>query len=124
MGNAKIKNYRDLEVWQRAKVFAVEIYRITETFPHREQYSLTDQIRRAAVSIPSNIAEGHIKRSDRVFANHLDMALGSAAELSTQLEIALDVGYLRPGDYQTLQAELEEITKMLFGLLATVTGKR
>ncbi len=63
MSNARVRSYRDLHVWQRAKAFAVEIYRVTEPFPRKEQYGLTDQIRRAAVSIPSNIAEGHIKRS-------------------------------------------------------------
>jgi four helix bundle protein len=122
MDQSKIKSYRDLMVWQRAKAFAVEIYRVTETFPRREQYSLTDQIRRSAVSIPSNIAEGHIKRSDKVFANHLDIALGSAAELDTQLEIALEVSYLKPETYQSLVAELQEIMKMLRGLLKAVSG--
>lgn len=121
MDQSKIKSYRDLMVWQRAKAFAVEIYRVTETFPRREWYSLTDQIRRAAVSIPSNIAEGHIKRSDKVFANHLDIALGSAAELDTQLEIALEVSYLKPETYKSLVAELQEIMKMLRGLLKTVS---
>ncbi|NIV32454.1 MAG: four helix bundle protein [Anaerolineae bacterium] len=124
MDKAKVRSYRDLQVWQRAKAFAVEIYRTTESFPRREQYGLTNQIRRAAVSIPSNIAEGHIKRSDKVFANHLDIALGSAAELDTQLEIARQVGYLEAQTYQALAAELQEITKMLFGLLAVVRGKR
>ncbi|NOZ26863.1 MAG: four helix bundle protein [Chloroflexi bacterium] len=119
-----MRSYRDLEVWQRAKALAVEIYRITESFPRREQYGLTGQVRRAAISIPSNIAEGHVRRSDKVLANHINIALGSAAELSTQLDIALDVGYLQPEDYQPLQDELQEITKMLFGLLATITGKR
>jgi len=124
MDKAKVRSYRDLQVWQRAKAFAVEIYRTTESFPRREQYGLTNQIRRAAVSIPSNIAEGHIKRSDKVFANHLDIALGSAAELDTQLEIARQVGYLEAQTHQALAAELQEITKMLFGLLAVVRGKR
>lgn len=121
MQTKTIKSYRDLAVWQRAKTFAVEIYRTTNGFPRREQYSLTNQIRRSAVSIPSNVAEGHIKRSDKVFANHLDIALGSAAELDTQLEIALNVGYLRPEVYTSLSAELQEIMKMLRGLLKTVS---
>ena len=120
----KVRSYRDLKVWQRSKAFAVEIYRVTEPLPRKERYGLTDQIRRAAVSIPSNIAEGHIRRSDKVFANYLDIALGSAAELSTQLEITLEVGYLDTRTCQALAAELEEITKMLFGLLAVITGKR
>ena len=70
----KVRSYRDLKVWQRARALAVDLYRITETFPKREQYGLTSQVRRAAVSIASNIAEGHIRRSDKVFANHLDIA--------------------------------------------------
>jgi four helix bundle protein len=124
MSNVRVRSYRDLHVWQRAKAFAVAIYRVTEPFPREEQYGLADQIRRAAVSIPSNIAEGHIKRSDEVLASHLDIALGSAAELDTQLEIALEIGYLETQIHQALAAELQEITKMLFGLLAVVTGKR
>jgi four helix bundle protein len=120
MSQSKIKSYRDLTVWQRSKAFAVEIYRVTKSFPREERYSLTDQIRRAAVSVPSNIAEGHIRQSDKVFANHLDVALGSSAELDTQLEIALDVGYLKPEIYKTLVAELQEIMKMLRGLLKAV----
>lgn len=115
-----VRNYRDLKVWQRSKAFAVRIYRETDAFPRKEQYSLTDQIRRAAVSIPSNVAEGHIKRSDKVFANQLDVALGSAAELDTQLEIALEVGYLKETIYQPLVTELQEIMKMLWGLRKTV----
>lgn len=123
MEKVKVRNYRDLQVWQRSKALAVEIYRITATFPQREQYGLVDQMRRAAVSIPSNIAEGHISRSPKIFARHINIALGSAAELSTQLEIARDIGYLVGPVYQSLQGELEEIVKMLFGLLATVTHK-
>ena len=121
MSGFKIKSYRDLTVWQRAKAFAVETYRVTDTFPRREQYSLTDQIRRAAVSIPSNVAEGQIRRSDKIFANHLDIALGSSAELDTQFEIALEVGYLKPENYETLVTELQEIMKMLRGLLKAVS---
>jgi len=121
MSKPKVKSYRDLVVWQRAKAFAVEIYRVTEAFPRKEQYSLTDQVRRAAVSVPSNIAEGHIKRSDREFARHLDIALGSAAELDTQLEIALDVGYLQPETYNALATELQEIMMMLHGLMKAVS---
>ena len=121
MPTTKIKNYRDLQVWQRAKAFAVTIYRITDDFPRREQYSLTDQIRRAAVSIPSNIAEGHVRQSDKAFAHHLHIALGSAAELDTQLEIALEVGYVKPPVHQELIAELTEIIKMLRGLIRAVS---
>ncbi len=121
MERGKVRSYRDLQVWQRSKALAVEIYRVTAAFPPQDQYGLADQMRRAAVSIPSNIAEGHIRRSPKVFAQHIDIALGSAAELSTQLEIARDIGYMTESVYQSLQNELEEIVKMLFGLLSTVT---
>lgn len=83
---------------------------------------LTDQIRRAAVSIPSNVAEGQIRHSQRVFANHVDIALGSAAELSTQLLIAREIGYLSPEDHRRLADELTEITKMLHGLYRSISG--
>jgi len=119
----KVRNYRDLQVWQRSRALAVEVYRITESFPPHERYSLADQMRRAAVSIPSNIAEGHIRQSPRVFAQHIDIALGSVAELSTQIDIALAVGYLSEETSQTLQSNLEEIAKMLFGLRTAVAQK-
>jgi four helix bundle protein len=125
MDKGPVKNYRDLVVWQRAKAFAVDMYRISGTFPHNERYGMTDQIRRAAVSIASNTAEGHIRRSDRAFANHLDIALGSAAELDTQLDIALAVDYLGRGQHDELAGELLEIIKMLCGLSKTVrTGRQ
>ena len=123
MSNVKVKSYRDLHVWQRSVQFAVEIYRVTRGFPKHELYGgLTDQIRRSAVSIPSNIAEGQIRHSQRVFANHVDIALGSAAELGTQLLIAREIGYLSPEDHRRLTDELTEITKMLHGLHRAVRG--
>jgi four helix bundle protein len=121
MNQPRIKSYRDLEVWRRSKAFVVEIYRVTREFPRHERFGLSDQMQRAAVSIPSNIAEGHIKGSDKAFAFHLNVALGSAAELDTQLEIALEVGYLQSEKYRALAAELQEIMKMLRGLLKVVS---
>ena len=124
MGSVKVRSYRDLHVWQRAVDFAVAIYRVTRGFPKHEVYGgLTDQIRRAAVSVPSNVAEGQARHSQRVFARHVDIALGSAAELSTQLLIAREIGYLSPEDHQRLSDELTEITKMLHGLYRSVSGQ-
>ena len=119
-----IRNYKDLLVWQRALAFAVEIYRATQRFPREEIYGLTSQIRRAAVSLPSNIAEGQARSTDPAFANHLDIALGSAAELETQLTIACEVGYLSAAVHERLCAELTEITRMIYGLLHKVRGNR
>lgn len=122
MSESRIKSYRDLEVWRRSKAFVVEIYQVTRSFPRYERLGLSSQMQRAAVSVPSNIAEGHMKGSDKSFAFHLNVALGSAAELDTQLEIALDVDYLQSEMYQKLATELQEVMKMLRGLLKVVAG--
>lgn len=97
-----------------------EIYRITVAFPRCEQFGLTSQIRRASVSIASNIAEGKRRKRQAVFLNHLDIALGSQAEVDVQLEIAARVGFLPASDYARLQALVVEIGKMLNGLIASM----
>jgi len=112
-----------LIVWQRAVDFTVKIYTVTKNFPREEMYGLTSQIRRASVSIPSNIAEGQARNTKSAFANHLDIALGSAAELETQLTIALKIGYLQQSEYENLTTNLVEITRMLYGLLNKVRPK-
>ena len=117
----RVRSHRDLVVWQRGIEFAVWVYRATDGFPKQEVYGLTDQIRRAAVSIPANIAEGQGRRTDGAFAHYLDIALGSAAELDTHLQIALQLNYLSKQEHQDLLAELTEITKMLHGLYRTVS---
>jgi len=119
-----IRGFKDLIVWQRSVALAVKIYHITREFPRDEIYGLTSQIRRAAISIPSNIAEGHGKGSKPSFASHLDIALGSAAELETQLEIALKIGYLQQNEFDPLLNELTEIVRMLYGLLNKVQPNR
>lgn len=88
MDNKKISSYKDLLVWQKALELSVEIYNLTENFPKEEIYGLTSQIRRAAVSIPSNIAEGRYRGSKKDFSQFLRIAYASGAELETQLEIA------------------------------------
>jgi four helix bundle protein len=91
---SEISSYRDLRVWQSAVEFTVKIYEATPTFPNSEIYGLTTQMRHAAVSIPSNIAEGHT-RSQKEFAHFLTRVLSSLAELETQLEIAQRIGLIR-----------------------------
>jgi len=88
------KSYRDLEAWQKAVDFVEMIYRITHGFPSEERFGLTNQLRRAAVSVPSNIAEGQGRRSGKNFARFLAMALGSLAEVETQLLISMRLGYI------------------------------
>lgn len=88
---AAIKSYRDLEVWQKAMLLAESCYRWTEEFPKREIYGLASQLRRAAVSIASNIAEGNSRRSRQAYLNHLSITLGSQSEVETQVELAPDL---------------------------------
>jgi four helix bundle protein len=119
-----IRGFKDLIVWQKSVALAVRVYQVTKNFPREEIYGLTSQIRRAVVSIPSNIAEGHGKGSKPSFASHIDIALGSAAELETQLEIALKIGYIPQTDFDSLLNELTEIVRMLYGLLNKVQPDR
>ncbi|MBI2842346.1 MAG: four helix bundle protein [Armatimonadetes bacterium] len=92
--SATIKSFRDLRVWQAGMDLVEEVYRLTKTFPSQELYGLASQIQRSAVSIPSNIAEGHTREHGKEYLNHISMAQGSLAELQTQLEIAARLGYL------------------------------
>lgn len=117
-----VRSYRDLKVWQRAKNLAVSVYGLTKIFPKDELYGLTSQIRRAAVSVPSNIAEGQ-GRSTRDYLRFIDIAYGSLSELETQLEIALDLQYVSEDNLRPLLADTEEIGKMLNGLSQSLKAK-
>ena len=97
----QIKNYKDLIVWQKAMDLAAEIHRLTRSFPREELYGLTSQIRRAAVSVPSNIAEGQARQSTAEFRNFLSISQGSLAEVETQLLLAQRFQYLQPQDAAT-----------------------
>ena len=110
------ERFEDLQVWQKAKTLTVTLYKVTEDFPRHEIFGLTSQIRRAAVSIVANIAEGSDRRSANAFANFLDIALGSASELRAHIYIAEGVGYIAPEQKQLLLASLVEITRMLNSL--------
>jgi four helix bundle protein len=111
-----VKSYRDLKVWQVAVDLVTEVYRLTAGFPRNEAYGLSSQIQRAAVSIPSNIAEGHARNSDKEFNHFLGIALGSLAELETQLIIAERLGFIEKDKVQTVLARCDEIGKMIRGL--------
>jgi four helix bundle protein len=113
-------SFRGLKVWQRSMTLVEEIYTATSAFPRHEQFGLTSQIRRASVSIPSNIAEGKRRKRQLVYLNHLDVALGSQGEVEVQLEIARRVGFLKSDDYERIQAIVEEVGRMLNGLIASV----
>lgn len=116
-----IESYRSLQVWQKSVDFAVLVYRWVGRFPKHEQYGLASQIQRAAVSIPSNIAEGKERQSDRDFARFITMAMGSLAELETQLLIAQRLGYLDESDWQDAMFLSDEIGKMLRSLHKTLS---
>jgi len=109
-----MKGHHKLEVWKRSINLVTEIYKVTEGFPKSEMYGLTQQMRRAAVSIPSNIAEGAARNSIKEFQQFLSVAQGSIAELETQLFIAVNLKFIKSVD--NLLRELDEISKMLLGL--------
>ena len=113
--------YERLTAWTSAHEFAVAIYDVTKSFPKSELYGLTSQIRRAAFSVPANIAEGSFKRGSAEFRRFLDMALGSFAETSYALRFALDVGLLARGDFERLAKLRVRVGKLLWGLYAAIS---
>ena len=117
---ARINSFRDLAVWQKAMTLVERCHRASERFPRDERFGLTTQVRRAAVSIPSNIAEGFCRRGRASYVNHLSIALGSEAELETQIEIARRLGYLLPADADVMIDDLQEVGRMLNGLITSL----
>ena len=113
----EVQSYKDLIVWQKSMLMVKDIYRITQRFPREEIYGLTSQIRRAAVSIPSNIAEGQARAGRAEFPNFLSIARGSLAEVETQLLIAADLQYLTADDLSAVLSVHTEIGKMLNSLM-------
>jgi len=113
----KIRNFRDLEVWKLGKEIVLGIYRATALFPKDEVYGLTAQMRRASVSIPSNVAEGFNRVHNKEYRQFLYVALGSCAELETQVEIAGDLGYLDQMEYRRSVEQLDHETRMLRNLI-------
>ncbi|WP_111684410.1 four helix bundle protein [Winogradskyella tangerina] len=112
-----MNNYKELKVWQRSMELVENIYKIGTMFPSEEKYGLLSQIQRSAVSIPSNIAEGAGRNSDKEFKNFLSIAYGSSNELNTQLLISQRVGYLKKEDTIIIFNQIEEVQKMLFSLI-------
>lgn len=110
------KSYRDLEVWQKAMILAREIYQVTLRFPSEEKFGMVNQMRRAAVSIPSNLAEGHARSGTNEFRHFVSIAMGSVAELETQVILSTDLGYLKTQAKESLLKQLDTIGKMLRGL--------
>ncbi len=111
-----VQSYRDLIAWQRGVDLVEGIYRATQNWPREETYSLTDQVRRAAVSVPANIAEGHGRHSTKEFLQHLGIASGSLCEAETHLVIANRLQYVSPDDLEALLEQTAEVGRLLHGL--------
>jgi four helix bundle protein len=116
-----VQQYRELIVWQKAMQLVKKVYGLTSKLPREEIYALSSQIRRAVVSIPSNIAEGQARNSTKEFVKFLSIARGSKAELQTQLLICVDIGYLSEADIKAAMELSEEAGKMLTSLIKKLT---
>ncbi len=108
-----MRNFRELQIWQRSHNLTLVVYRLTKEFPNSELYGLVSQMRRSASSIPTNIAEGCGRSTDKDFARFLDNAMGSASELEYQLILACDLEYIPKDTYDKTNSELTEIKRML-----------
>ena len=117
------RNYRDLVVWQDSIQLAKSIYKISEKFPKHETYALADQIRRAIVSVPSNIAEGQARKAPGDFRRFLHIALGSLAEVDTQLVLAQEFGYLNGNDVDGLFEQIQVLRKKLYALINSLPNR-
>jgi four helix bundle protein len=119
-----MKDFRQLKVWEKLHQLALAIYKATKEFPKEELYGLTSQIRRASMSIPTNIVEGCGRNTDKEFARFLQIAMGSASEAEYQLILARDLGFLPNDSYERLHNEVEEVKRMLASLLKTLRADR
>ncbi len=119
----KIQSYRELRAWQNSMRLAQKVYRVTKHFPREEIYALTAQIRRSAISVPSNIAEGQGRASKGEFKQFLCIARGSLFELETQFMLAKSLGYLSDQEAQELEAAIAEVAPVLSGLIRSLNEK-
>ena len=119
-----VRNYKELDVWKNAMDLVEEIYSVTAGFSRDEIYGLTSQIRRAVVSVASNIAEGCGRRTDKDFVSFLYNALGSIKEVGCQLMIAKRLGYLKVGEFEGLEDEADKLAAMLMKFIKRVSGEK
>ena len=119
----KVRTHRDLDVWKKSIDLVTKIYKCTKDNPKEEVYGLTSQIRRSAVSIPSNIAEGSARTTKKDFSHFLAIALGSVAELETQLIISKNLGFLQDAVLEDLVSELTSIRRMTLGLRKSINNE-
>lgn len=122
-GKVSARNYRDLIVWQDAIKLAKAVYVLLEKSPRQEMYALGDQIRRAVVSVPSNIAEGQARKAPAEFRHFLRIALGSLAEVDTQLVLAQEFGYLRSEDMVDVDQQIQNLRMKLYALMNSLPAR-
>ena len=118
-----LKNYKELKVWQRPYQLCLEIYKITKRFPNEEKYGLISQIRRAAVSVPSNIAEGYGRKTTPEYIRFLYIAYGSNCEMETQILLSRDLGYIKTGKLEIIKEKVREVERMLKALIKSLEKK-
>jgi four helix bundle protein len=119
-----MKDFCQLKVWEKSHQLALSVYKATKEFPKEELYGLTSQIRRASMSIPTNIVEGCGRNMDKEFARFLQIAMGSASETEYQLILAQDLEFLPQESYEQLHNDVEEVKRMLASLLKTLRANR
>src|SRR5512133_1836698 len=119
-----MKDFRQLKVWERSHQLTLEVYKATKNFPKEELYGLTSQIRRASMSIPTNIAEGCGRYTDADFARFLQISMGSACETEYQLLLSCELGFLSKDQYDKLNTDATEVKRMLASLLKTLRADR
>ncbi len=113
----KIRNFKDLKIWRKGIELVKAIYQTTDSFPSREIYGIVSQMRRSAVSIPSNIAEGFMRRHNKEYKQFLYIALGSLAELETQVILSEELKFSKNEQHSNIQANINELSKMITGLI-------
>jgi four helix bundle protein len=118
-----IKSYHDLDVWTKGRELVKLIYKLTKSFPRDELYGLTSQLRRAVISIPSNIAEGHSRHSTKDYVNFVSVAIGSLAEVDTQTILAQDLEYVTAKDCEAVNTSIQSLQRMLHALRQSLKAK-
>lgn len=120
MINQQMKNFKDLSVWKKARQNVLSIYKVSKGFPKEERYCLTGQLRRAAISVPANLAEGCGKSSDKDFGRYVQNSFGSSQEIEYLIFLAFELGYISLAEFKTLDQNINEVKAMLLGLLKTL----
>jgi four helix bundle protein len=118
-----LKSYKELKAWEKSYQLCLNIYKMTKRFPKEEQYGLTSQIRRAAISVPSNIAEGYGRKTTPDYVRSLYIAYGSTCEVETQFLLSGDLGYISDDEVQKLGAKIEEVERILKALIKSLEKK-